>query len=74
MFGRTCQNCAGPIYYLYAKNPLNPYKDGGYASLDGCGAQNKGTSILPSANSPIVVAGALAYRTSATNVVVNGNI
>lgn len=74
MFGRTCQNCAGPIYYLYAKNPLGPYKDGGYVSLDGCGAQNKGTSILPSANGPVVVAGALAYRTSATNIVVNGTI
>lgn len=74
MFGRTCQNCAGPIYYMYSKNPLGPYIDGGYVTLDGCGAQNKGTNIIPSENGPIVVAGALGYRTSATNIVVNGSI
>lgn len=74
IFGRTCQNCAGPIYYLYSKNPLGPYIDGGYLSLDGCGAQNKGASVLPSERGPIVVAGALGYRTSATNIVVNGSI
>lgn len=55
MFGRTCQNCAGPIHYLYAENPLNPYKDDGYARLDGRGAQNKGTSILSSENGPLLL-------------------
>ncbi|CAL5867334.1 uncharacterized protein PFLUO_LOCUS1549 [Penicillium psychrofluorescens] len=74
MFGRTCQNCAGPIYYLYAKNPLGPYIDGGFVSLDGCGGQNKGANVLPSAKGPIVVAGNLGYRTSPTDIVVNGSI
>lgn len=74
IFGRTCQNCAGPIYYLYSQHPLGPYTDGGYVSLDGYGAQNKGANILPAKNGSVVVAGALAYRTSASNIVVNGSI
>ncbi|KUL87146.1 hypothetical protein ZTR_05615 [Talaromyces verruculosus] len=73
-FGRTCQNCAGPIYYYYSQNPLGPYTDGGLISLDGCGGQNKGANVLPSAQGPVVVAGNLGYRTSPSNVVVNGSI
>ncbi|KAM0540661.1 hypothetical protein ACHAO7_011006 [Fusarium culmorum] len=73
-YSYTCQNCPGYIYYLYAKDPLGPYTDGGYISLDGCGGQNKGANVLPSANGPIVLAGNLAYRTSPTNRVLNGEI
>ncbi|CEF76293.1 unnamed protein product [Fusarium graminearum] len=73
-YSYTCQNCAEYIYYLYAKDPLGPYTDGGYLSLDGCGGQNKGANVLPSAKGPIVVAGNLAYRTSPTDHVVNGEI
>ncbi|ENH66300.1 N-sulfoglucosamine sulfohydrolase [Fusarium oxysporum f. sp. cubense race 1] len=73
-YSYTCQNCPGYIYYLYAKDPLGPYTDGGYISLDGCGGQNKGANVLPSAKGPIVLAGNLAYRTSPTNHVLNRQI
>ncbi|KAI6753728.1 hypothetical protein FGRA07_05154 [Fusarium graminearum] len=73
-YSYTCQNCPGYIYYLYAKDPLGPYTDGGYISLDGCGGQNKGANVLPSAKGPVVIAGNLAYRTSLTNHVLNGDI
>ncbi|RGP71249.1 glycoside hydrolase family 43 [Fusarium longipes] len=73
-YSYTCQNCPGYIYYLYAENPLGPYKDGGYISLNGCGGQNKGANVLPSAKGPIVLAGNLAYRTSPTNHVLDGKI
>jgi hypothetical protein len=73
-YSYTCQNCPGYIYYLYAKDPLGPYTDGGYISLDGCGGQNKGANVLPSAKGPTVLAGNLAYRTSPTNHVLKGQI
>ncbi|KAG8353865.1 hypothetical protein FVEN_g8121 [Fusarium venenatum] len=73
-YSYTCQNCPGYIDYLYAKDPLGPYTDGGYVSLDGCGGQNKGANVLPSAKGPIVLAGNLAYRTGPTNHVLNGEI
>ncbi|KAK8124247.1 uncharacterized protein PG998_000006 [Apiospora kogelbergensis] len=73
IFGQTCQNCAGFIYYLYSKdNPLGPYTDGGFLRTDGCGAQNKGTSVLPTAHGEVVVGAALAYRSSPTSVTLNG--
>jgi hypothetical protein len=73
-FGFTCQNCNGYVYYYYSQNPLGPYTDGGMLTMDGCGAQNKGTNVLPSSQGPIVLAGALGYRTSPGNLVVNGQI
>ncbi|KLU86971.1 hypothetical protein MAPG_05977 [Magnaporthiopsis poae ATCC 64411] len=73
MFGQTCQNCAGYVYYLYSKgDPLGPYTDGGFLSMHGCGAQNKGASVLPAAQGEVVLAGALAYRTSPTSQTLNG--
>ncbi|CAK7200595.1 hypothetical protein SEUCBS139899_003293 [Sporothrix eucalyptigena] len=72
--GMTCQNCAGYVYYYYAEHPLGPYTDGGYLSLDGCGGQNKGANVLPSAAGPVVVAGSLGYKTGPDNLVVGDNI
>lgn len=73
MFAQTCQNCAGYVYYLYsAGGPLGPYTDGGFLRDDGCGAQNKGASVLPTAQGEVVVAAALAYRTSPTSLTADG--
>ncbi|RMJ11841.1 hypothetical protein CDV36_008502 [Fusarium kuroshium] len=70
MFGQTCQNCAGYIYYFYSESPLGPYKDGGYVSRDGCGGQNKGANVLPTPDGgSIVLAGNLGYRTGPDNYV-----
>ncbi|KAL1888215.1 hypothetical protein Sste5346_009689 [Sporothrix stenoceras] len=73
-FGKTCRNCAGYIYYMYADNPLGPYIDGGFISLDGCGGQNKGANVLPSANGPVVLAGNLGYKTGPDNLVIGGKV
>ncbi|RSL65572.1 hypothetical protein CEP53_003655 [Fusarium sp. AF-6] len=70
MFGQTCQNCAGYIYYFYSESPMGPYKDGGYVSRDGCGGQNKGANVLPTPDGgSIVLAGNLGYRTGPDNSV-----
>lgn len=72
-FAQTCQYCTGFTYYFYSKgDPLGPYTDGGVLRLDGCGAQNKGANVLPSAQGDIVVGPALAYRTSPDSLTVNG--
>lgn len=71
-WGETVQNGAGYVYYHYAQNPLGPWKDGGFVSMDGCGAQNKGVNILPSSQGPVILAGMLGYRTSPSNYVTQG--
>lgn len=70
VFGMTCQNCAGYIYYYYSENPFGPYVDGGMLTKDGCGGQNKGINVLPTPNGgSVIVAGVLGYRTGPTNYV-----
>jgi hypothetical protein len=72
-WGETVQNGAGYVYYHYARNPLGPWTDGGFLSIDGCGAQNKGVNVLPSSQGPVILAGMLGYRTSPTNYVTQGS-
>ena len=73
--GNTCQNCAGYIFYLYAKSPFGPYTDGGFLSLDGCTGQNKGVMTVPDASgNPVFLAGNLVYRTGLDNLVYNNSI
>ncbi|KAL8412385.1 hypothetical protein RB596_001562 [Gaeumannomyces avenae] len=74
-FGQTCQNCAGYVYYLYSRgSPLSPYVDGGFLrGSDGCGAQNKGASVLPTSDGgQAIVSHMLAYRTSPKSSTLNG--
>ena len=73
VFAQTCQNCAGMTYYFYSKgNPLGPYIDGGILREDGCGAQNKGANVLPTADGEVILNGAMAYRTSPNSRTLNG--
>lgn len=71
LFGMTCQNCPGYVYGYFATQPLGPYTDMGMLSTDGCTAQNKGASVLPTPDGgTVVINHVLGYRTGPTNQVV----
>ncbi|MER7795066.1 family 43 glycosylhydrolase [Streptomyces sp. NPDC097640] len=83
--GPTCANCAVPIQYVSASDPLGPWSNeagdtgdalhaGTELTSDGCGGQNKGLNMLPSAAGPIVLSGIFGYRTGPNSYVQDGKV
>lgn len=73
--GPTCANCPVPIEYVSAPSPLGPWTNeagdtgaslhrGTVIADNGCGGQNKGANVLPSADGPVVLEAIWGYRTN----------
>lgn len=83
--GPTCANCQVPVQYMKAPTPLGPWSneagdtgsalhEGTVISDDGCGGQNKGLNMLPSAAGDVVLSGIFGYRTGPTDYLVDGHV
>ncbi|ENH98734.1 hypothetical protein COCC4DRAFT_45826 [Bipolaris maydis ATCC 48331] len=84
--GPTCANCEVPIWYAKSRDPFGPYytasgrkvsevREGTVLSENGCGAQNKGANVLPTANGgQVVLTGAWGYRTDPQDFSLEGHV
>ncbi|KAI0024074.1 glycosyl hydrolase [Xylariomycetidae sp. FL0641] len=73
--GPTCGNCAAAIQVTSAPALTGPWTPLANLSSDGCTGQNKGATLLPTADGTDAVLGAVwGYRTNPTSLHPNGSV